>query len=60
MRLSAQLISKQLKEIIEEENNTDKIAREVQDQVEHGEEVIDSENTSSILHTVFNTINNEF
>jgi len=46
MSLSAQLTSTQLKEIIEDEKNTDKSAREVQEQVEDGEEVLDPENTS--------------
>jgi len=36
MSLSAQLTSEQLKEIIEDENNTDKSATEVQEQVEDG------------------------
>jgi len=39
---------------------TDQGAREVQEQVEDGEEVLDPDNTSSVLSTVFNTINNEF
>jgi hypothetical protein len=60
MSLSAQLTSEQLKEIIEDEKNTDKSAREVQEQVEDGEEVLDPENTSAVLNTVLNTINNEF
>jgi len=60
MSLSAQPTSEQLKEIIEDEKNTDKSAREVQEPVEDGEEVLDPENTSSVLDTVLNTINNEF
>jgi len=60
MSLSAQHTSKQLKEIIEDEKNTDKSARELQEQVEDGKEVLDPENTSSVLNTVLNTINNEF
>jgi len=60
MSLSAQLTSEQLKEIIEDEKNKDKSAREVQKQVEDREEVLDPENTSSVLNTVLNTINNEF
>jgi len=36
MSLSAQLTSEQLKEIIEDEKNMDKGAREVQEQVEDG------------------------
>jgi len=60
MSLSAQLTSEQLKQIIEDEKNTDKGAREVQEQVEDGEEVLDPANTSSVLNTVLSTINNEF
>jgi hypothetical protein len=60
MSPSAQLTSEQLKEIIEDEKNTDKDAREVQEQVEDGEEVLDPANTSSVLNPVLSTINNEF
>jgi hypothetical protein len=60
MSLSVQLTSEQLQEIIEDKKNMDKSAREVQEQVEDGEEVIDSENTSSVLNMVPNTINDEF
>ena len=60
MSPSAQLTSEQLKEIIEDEKKTDQSAREVQEQVEDGEEVLDPDNTSSVLSTVLNTINNEF
>jgi len=60
MSPSTQLASEQLKEIIEEEKKTDKGAREVQEQVEDGEEVLDPDNSISILSTVLNTINNEF
>jgi hypothetical protein len=60
MSLSTQLTSEQLKEIIEDEKNMDKGAREVQEQVEDGEEGLDRENTSSVLNPVLNTINNEF
>jgi len=60
MSLSAQLTSEQLKEIIEDESNMDTSAREVQEQVEDGEEVFDPENTSTVLNMVLNTINNEF
>ena len=48
MSPSAQLTSEQLKEFIEDEKNTDKGAREVQEQVEDGEEVLDPDNTSSV------------
>jgi hypothetical protein len=60
MSLSAQLTSEQLKEIIEDEKNTDKGTSEVEEQVEDVEEVLDPENTTSVLNTVLNTINNEF
>jgi len=60
MSLSAQHTSEQLKEIIEDEKNTDKSAREVQEQVEDGEEVLDPENSISVLNMILNTINNEF
>jgi hypothetical protein len=60
MSPSAQLTSEQLKEIIEDEKNSDKDASEVREQVEDGEEVLDPANTSSVLNTVLSTINNEF
>jgi hypothetical protein len=60
MSPSAQLTSEQLKEIIEDEMKTDQGSREVQEQVEDGEAVLDPDNTSSVLSTVLNTINNEF
>ena len=60
MSPSAQLTSEQLKEIIENKTKTNKSAREVQEEVEDGEEVLNPDSTSSILSTVFNTINNEF
>jgi len=60
MSPSAQLSSEQLKEIIEDKKKTNQGAREVQEQVEDGEEVLDPDNTSSVLSTVLNTINNEF
>jgi len=40
--------------------NTDKGAREVQEQVEDSEEVLDPANMSLVLNMGFNTINNEF
>jgi phosphosulfolactate synthase (CoM biosynthesis protein A) len=60
MGFSAQLTSEQLNEIIEYQKNTDKSAREVQEQVEKGEEVLDPENTSSIPNKGLYTINNPF
>jgi len=59
MNPSAQLTSEQLKEIIEDEKQTDQGAREVQEQAD-GEEDLDPENTSLELDSVLNTINNEF
>ena len=60
MSQSAQLTSEQLKVIIEDEKNMDKSARDVQEQMEDGEEVLDPVNTRSVLNTVLNTMNNEF
>jgi len=60
MSLSAQLTSKQLKEIIEDEKNTDKSTRDIQKQVEDGVEVLYPENLSSVLSSVLNSINKEF
>jgi hypothetical protein len=56
MSPSAQLTSEQLKEITEDKKNTDKDAREVQERVEDGEEVLDPANTSSVVTTVLSTI----
>jgi len=39
---------------------TNQGSREVQEQVEDGEAVLNPDNTSSVLSTVLNTINNEF
>jgi len=60
MSPSAQLTSEQLKEIIEDEKNTDKGAQEVQEHVEDGEEVLDPANTSSVLNMVLRAVNNQF
>jgi len=60
MSPTTQLTPEQLEEIIEDKQNTYQGAREVQEQVEDGEEVLDPANTSSVLNTVLNTINNEF
>jgi hypothetical protein len=60
MSPSAQLTSVQLKEIIEDRKKTDQGAREVQEQVEDGKEVLDPDNTLSVLSTVLNTINNAY
>jgi hypothetical protein len=60
MSTSAQLTSSQLKEIIKDEIQTEQVAREVQEQVVDGEEVLDPDNTHSVLSTVLNRINNKF
>jgi len=59
MSVSVQLTSEQLQPIIEDEMNTNKSAREVQEQLEVTEEVLDPENTCSVQNSVLNTINNE-
>jgi hypothetical protein len=53
-------MSERLKEIIEDENNSDNGAREVQEQVKDVEEVLDPAYTSSALNTVPSPINNKF
>jgi hypothetical protein len=50
----------QLKAIIEQEKKADKSAREVPEQAEYCEEVLDQANTSTVLNIVFSTIDNEF
>jgi hypothetical protein len=60
MSPSAQRTSGQLKEIIEDNRNTGKGAREVQEQVEDGEEILNPANTGSVLNTFCSTINHEF
>ena len=60
MSPSAQRTSEQLKEIIEDEKYTEIGARDVQEQVEDGEEVFNPANNSSLLIMVLSTINNEF
>jgi len=60
MSASAQFTFEPLKEIIEEEKITDTGARDVQKQVEDGEEVRNQANTSSVLNTVLSTIKDEF
>jgi len=60
MSPSAQLTSELLREVSEDEMNTDKGARQVQEQVEDGEKVLDPANTSVVLSMVFSTINNKF
>ena len=60
MSPSTQLTSEQLKGIIKDKKKTDQGAREVPEQVEDGEVVLDPDDSSSVLSPVFNTINNEF
>jgi hypothetical protein len=50
--------SEQLKEIIQDKKMNDQGAREVQEQVD-GEEVLNLDNTSSVLSNDHNTINNK-
>jgi hypothetical protein len=57
---SAQLTSVQLKEINADDKNTDKCAREVKEQVEDGEEILDPANSSSVMNKVCITTNKEF
>jgi hypothetical protein len=59
MSPSAQLILKQLKEMIENETKTGQDARGIQEHVD-AEEHLDPDTTSSVLNTILNTINNEF
>jgi len=49
----------QLQEIIEDEKITDNSAMEVQEIVEDGEEVLDPDNSTAVLHTVRNSNNND-
>jgi len=59
MSPSIQHTPEQLKEIIEDKKKTDKSAKQVQEQVEDGEEVLDPANTSAVLNSVLSTFNNE-
>jgi hypothetical protein len=38
---------------------TDQLAKEVEEQVEDGEDILDPDNTTSVVSTLFNAINNE-
>jgi len=60
MRSSAQLTSEQQKENIVDDNNTDKCEREVPEEVEDGEKLLDPANTSSEFNMVISRISNEF
>jgi len=60
MSLSAEPTLEQLKEIIEDEKKTDNDARDVQEQVVDGEGFVNQDNSSLVLNTVRNGINNEF
>jgi len=59
MSPSAQLTSQTLNEIIEDEKNTVKGARELQEQVKDDEEVLDPANTSSVWNSDLSTINHK-
>jgi len=59
MSPSAQLTFQQQKEIFEDERKTGHGAQEVQEQM-YSEQVLNPNNTSSVLTSVLNTINNEF
>jgi hypothetical protein len=54
-----QLTSEQQEEIIEDEKKTDKSVREVQEQVQNSEEVLNPINTNTVLNMILSTINNE-
>jgi hypothetical protein len=60
MSPSAQHTSEQLKEIVENEKKTDQRSKEVQEQVEDGEDLRNPDNFIPALSTVLNTINNRF
>jgi len=57
MSPSPQLTSEQQKGIIQDEKTTDKGAREVQEEVEDAEEVLDPDDSGSVLTAVPDTIN---
>jgi hypothetical protein len=59
MSPSPQHTSEQLKVIIEDKKQTDQGVREISEQVD-GKENLNQDNTSSLLHTVLNTLSNEF
>ena len=58
MSPSAQLTAEQLKEIIEDKKKTDQDESKDQEQLD-GEEVLNPDNTCSVLSTALNSINNE-
>jgi len=58
MSPAAEFSSQQLKEIMEDNRTMDKGAWEIQEQVQHGEEVFDPGNSSSVLRAELITINN--
>jgi len=60
MSPSAQLITGQLEEIIENEQKTDKGAREVQNQVDNSKDDFDPDITSTLRSTDVDKINNDF
>jgi len=59
MSPSAPLTLEQLKEIIKNEMKRGKGAREDQEQVEDGEEVLNPDNSSTVMKTIRNISNNK-
>jgi len=57
MGLSAKHTKEQVEEIIEDAQKTDKGGREVQEQVEGGQNVLHPDNSSSVVSTFLNSIN---
>lgn len=55
-----QLTSEQLKEIVENGQDSDKSAREVHEQVQNNEEVLDPDNTSVEWNSVLHSNNNKY
>jgi len=60
MSLSAQVISKQLKEMIQDKKNTNECTTEAEEQLEGRVAVLNWENPCTVLNMVLNTINDDF
>jgi len=60
MSPSVQLSLEPLKECIKKQTKTHQDAREIQSQVEDGDDVLDPDNCRSVLSKVHKTINNKF
>lgn len=60
MSPSAQHTTQLLKEIIEDEENTEQGARENQEHFDDSDEVLNQDNSISVLWTILNNIYNEF